>query len=108
MSATDMFVNDARTALATLAGTGGVAAGPSTCASWRGLASRANDLGLPALAERMRALEASLANRGSLAYEPSQPFADAFLAVHDQVEGLASALAAWAVEAQFTPTRGDA
>jgi hypothetical protein len=97
----ERFVKDARSALAALAGTGAVSAGPGTIKVWGSLSGRARSLGLLDLSTRIDALASHLEKRGALAYEPSVAVADEILAVYDRVEALASTLAAWKVEQAF-------
>ncbi len=95
------FVEEVRSALAGVLGTGAVSVGKHTVDTFASLSGRARSLGLDDLACQLEQLSGRLEQRGSLAFEPSLPLADLLLAAHDRVEGLASALQLWSVEQAF-------
>ena len=97
----EKLVTDIRSALATLVGTGGASASPTSLAGWANLARRARAMGLADLGLKIDAVCKELDARGSLAFEPSTGLAHAVLAVHDQTEALSSALLGWSVEESF-------
>jgi hypothetical protein len=97
----ERFVEDVRAAVAALAGSGAVSAGPATVTAWRGLAERSRALGLAHLAGDLDAVAGHLADRSTLAYHASVPLASAVLAAHDRIEALASALLLWSVSTRI-------
>jgi hypothetical protein len=97
----EKLVADVRAALATLVGTGGASASPTSLAAWANLARSARGIGLAELGRKIDAVCSELDARGALAFEASTGLAHAVLAVHDQIEALSSALLGWSVEEGF-------